>query len=110
MHATTELHESPRTLDQCREHVGRERVDGEDACMPLRLGDRPFVDDMPALWMTASIRPMAFTWAAMLLVSAALPRSPMITPAERDASSSSAAARSRDRACSTTSWPSSMSV
>src|SRR5580700_1403972 len=58
--------------------------------------------------MTASIRPMPFTCPARSLVSAALARSPMTTPAAPGARSRSAAARWRVRACRTTSWPSPM--
>src|SRR6266568_868457 len=63
---------------------------------------------MPALWMTASIRPTSFTCSASPRVSAALARSPMTTPAARGARSATDAARSRVRAWRTTSWPSSM--
>src|SRR6516164_2006342 len=45
----------------------------------------------------------------MLLVSAALRRSPITIPAERAVSAAMVAARSADRACSTTWWPSSRS-
>jgi hypothetical protein len=37
-------------LDQGREHVRRQRVDGENAGMPSGVGNRSFMDDMPALW------------------------------------------------------------
>jgi hypothetical protein len=43
--------------------------------------------------MIASMRPVALTWSAMLLTTAALRRSPTTIPAERDASSAMVAAR-----------------
>src|SRR5436305_1386959 len=52
---------------------------------------------MPALWMTASIRPSALTCSAIERVSAALLRSPVTSPAERAVRSASVAARSRER-------------
>jgi len=55
------------------------------------------------------MRPMALTWSATLLTSAALLRSPTTVPAERDARSVNVAARSADRACSTTWWRSPIS-
>src|ERR1700726_1714697 len=58
--------------------------------------------------MTASIRPMPFTWSARSRVSVALARSPRTTPAAPGARSLSAADRARVRACRTTSWPSPM--
>src|SRR5215204_5921772 len=60
---------------------------------------------MPALWMTASMPPMALTWSATPRVSSALARSPMTTPAARGVRSSTLPARAEFRACSTTSWP-----
>src|SRR5688572_24458243 len=65
---------------------------------------------MPALWMTASIRPILLTWSASERVCSALARSPMATPAARGESSARAAARSFERACSTTWCPSFINV
>src|SRR3954453_11057859 len=55
--------------------------------------------------MTASMRPIPLTWSAMLLVWAALLRSPTTIPLARDASPAMVAARGADRACNTTLWP-----
>src|SRR4026209_830301 len=65
---------------------------------------------MPALWMTAFMRPILLTGSAIARVSVALARSPMTTPAERGATSVRAESRCDERACRTTSWPSVMSV
>jgi hypothetical protein len=57
----------------------------------VRLNQLPLVSELchphggpdvayaPALWMTASIRPIAFTWSAMRRVSTVLARSPTTT-------------------------------
>src|SRR5690348_11550446 len=65
---------------------------------------------MPALWMTASMRPILLTCSARARVSDASARSPMTTPAARGAMSANADARCFERACRTTWCPSFISV
>src|SRR5918992_5849602 len=64
----------------------------------------------PALWITASMRPRRFTWAATPRVSSRSDRSPTTTAAPRSRRSRTAISRSVLRAWTTTSWPSSSNV
>ena len=101
MHAGAYIDQSLRSFDQCRQDVGCQHIDGEDARNSgLRLHP-PLAITNTSLWITPSKRASLLTSSATVRAPAMVDRSPETTPWAPGAAVMASRLRSSFRPCIT---------